>query len=70
MSHRVQLLSEIDLGDLRLNTDVKRASMMVAYGLWVEFETRWIFPTSVGPCMVGESSHHGSGQSLRRQESG
>ena len=53
MSHRSQLLHEIDLGDRRLDTDIKRSSMMVAFGLWVEFETRWVIPSSAGPCMVG-----------------
>ena len=53
MSHRVQLLHEIELGDLRLDSDIKRASMMVAYGLWVALEKRWVIPSNVGPCMVG-----------------
>lgn len=53
MSHSIQPLDEVDLGDLRLDSDIKRASMMVAYGLWVEFQMRWVLPSTVGPCMAG-----------------
>ncbi len=26
---------------------------MVAFGLWVQYEMRWVLPSNVGPCMVG-----------------
>lgn len=53
MSHSICPLQDVDLGDLRLDSDIKRSSVMVAFGLWVQCETRWVIPSSVGPCMVG-----------------
>lgn len=53
MSHSIRPLHEIDLSGLRLDSDIKRSSMMVAYGLWVEFQMRWVIPSTVGPCMAG-----------------